>query len=109
MFSFNAEFKSKLYRVRIPLVSQKETKSTTDAVPEPVAEDRKHLIEAAIVRIMKTRKTMQHNNLVAEVSRLLSTRFAPSLTLIKRRIESLIEREYLERSQTDRYVLVIIF
>ena len=40
---------------------RKETRSRVD-------EDRKHEIEAAIVRIMKARKRMQHNNLVAEVN-----------------------------------------
>ena len=40
---------------------RKETRSKVD-------EDRKHEIEAAIVRIMKARKRMQHNILVAEAS-----------------------------------------
>lgn len=34
---------------------------------QKVDDDRKHEIEAAIVRIMKSRKRMQHNVLVAEV------------------------------------------
>lgn len=40
---------------------RKETRQKVD-------DDRKHEIEAAIVRIMKSRKKMQHNVLVAEVS-----------------------------------------
>lgn len=39
---------------------RKETRQKVD-------DDRKHEIEAAIVRIMKSRKKMQHNVLVAEV------------------------------------------
>lgn len=61
-------------------------------------------MEAAIVRIMKTRKTLDNNNLVAEVTKQLSSRFRPTPQLIKKRIESLIEREYLERTEGDRYV-----
>ena len=37
-----------------------------------VDEDRRHEIEAAIVRIMKSRKEMQHNLLVAEVNLLFA-------------------------------------
>merc|ERR1711920_466495 len=73
-------------------------------VPATVEEDRKHLVEAVIVRIMKSRKTLEHNQLVMEVTRHLTSRFQPSPTLIKQRIEKLIEREYLERSQQDRRV-----
>merc|ERR1739848_362098 len=73
-------------------------------LPATVEEDRKHLVEAVIVRVMKSRKTLEHNQLVMEGTRHLSSRFLPSPTLIKQRIEKLIEREYLERSQHDRRV-----
>merc|ERR1712232_40532 len=127
-FTFNADYTSKLKRVKIPLVSMKETSVSSGtgagggpggkassgnannlsgtSIPAPVEEDRRHLVEAAIVRIMKARKALHHNDLIAEVTKQLSVRFVPSPQFIKKRIESLIEREYLERAQDDRRVYV---
>ena len=125
-FTFNADFTSKMRRVRVPLVSMKETATsgsagasgaagavagadgaaTADgsggAIPANVEEERRHQVEAAIVRIMKARKMLHHNDLIAEVTKQLSVRFVPSPQFIKKRIEGLIEREYLEREENDR-------
>ena len=75
-----------------------------DEIPQSVQEGRRHLIEAAIVRVMKIRKRVQHSNLIAEVAKQLSNRFQPSPQAIKKRIESLIEREYMEREKEERRV-----
>ena len=105
VFELNKDFKSKLFRVRIPLVTISRGPSAgKHSIPLAVDEDRRHAIEAAIVRVMKTRKTLDHNTLVAEVSRQLSQRFTPTPQTIKKRVEGLIEREYLERQQDDRRV-----
>jgi cullin 3 len=128
-FTFNNDYTSKLKRVRIPLVKETSmTRGDTNAdgtattaalaaaasataanphngsVPVAVEEDRRHLVEASIVRIMKARKALNHNDLIAEVTRQLSVRFTPSPQFIKKRIESLIEREYLERSSNEHRV-----
>lgn len=122
VFQVNSGFECKLFRVKVPLVLGRTgqegglfKQDTADAsgvtasgtgpdVPASVEEDRKHLVEAVIVRVMKSRKTLEHNQLVMEVTRLLTARFQPAPTLIKQRVEKLIEREYLERSQTDRRI-----
>ncbi|KAF2077580.1 hypothetical protein CYY_001121 [Polysphondylium violaceum] len=104
VFNFNTKFKSKLYRVKVMAVVQKETPVEAQETREKVEEDRKHQIEASIVRIMKARKTMDHSNLVSEVLKQLQSRFVPNPIIVKKRIESLIEREYLERSKQDRKI-----
>lgn len=56
-----------------------------------IDEERKHQIEACIVRIMKDRKTMRHNDLVSEVAHQLAKRFVAAVPMIKKRIEGLID------------------
>ena len=48
-------------------------------------------MKACIVRVMKARKRMTHNELVNEVTPLLAQRFNPNPLDIKKRIEGLIE------------------
>eukprot|EP00457_Paulinella_chromatophora_P002608 gb/GEZN01002613.1/.p1 GENE.gb/GEZN01002613.1/~~gb/GEZN01002613.1/.p1 ORF type:complete len:731 (-),score=119.65 gb/GEZN01002613.1/:115-2307(-) len=105
-FTFNLQYTSKLRRVKIPLLTAKPPvepeKQEDSEVPESVMELRKHRVEAAIVRIMKARKTLEHNNLVGEVLRQLQPRFAVEPAFIKKRIEGLIEREYIKRDEENR-------
>ncbi len=56
-------------------------------------------IDAAIVRIMKTRKTLSHKLLVSEL--MVQLKFPVRGADLKKRIESLIDREYLERDSSD--------
>lgn len=55
------------------------------------------LPQACIVRIMKSSKRMKHSELLQEVVKQLAPRFAPTPADIKKRIEALIERDYLDR------------
>ncbi|WWC64830.1 uncharacterized protein I303_107444 [Kwoniella dejecticola CBS 10117] len=98
-FEFNENFTSPMARIKIMQVASKvENTKEREETQEMVDEERKHQIEACIVRIMKDRKTMSHNDLISEVAHQLSSRFSPSMSLIKKRIEGLIDREYLERT-----------
>ncbi|CAL5325072.1 hypothetical protein CsSME_00004254 [Camellia sinensis var. sinensis] len=102
-FFFNDKFTSKLFKVKIgTVVAQKESEPEKQETRQRVEEDRKPQIEAAIVRIMKSRRVLDHNNIVAEVTKQLQSRFLPNPVVIKKRIESLIEREFLERDKVDR-------
>ncbi|XP_070538855.1 cullin-3-like [Ptychodera flava] len=108
-FTVNDHFTSKLHRVKIQTVAAKgESEPERKETRSRVDEDRKHEIEAAIVRIMKSRKKRSHNLLVAEVTEQLKSRFLPSPVVIKKRIENLIEREYLARTPEDRKVYTYV-
>ncbi|CAH2066414.1 unnamed protein product [Thlaspi arvense] len=102
-FVVNEKFTGKFYKVKIgTVVAQKETEPEKQETRHRVEEDRKPQIEAAIVRIMKARRVLDHNNIIAEVTKQLQSRFLANPTEIKKRIESLIERDFLERNSTDR-------
>lgn len=61
--------------------------------------DRLYAIDAAVVRIMKGRKQLSHPLLISEL--LAQLRFPAKPSDLKKRIESLIERDYLSRDKDD--------
>ncbi|OAA53398.1 Cullin [Cordyceps fumosorosea ARSEF 2679] len=96
-FTFNAAFSDPKYRVKINQIQLRETKEENKATNERIAQDRRFETQAAIVRIMKSRKTMGHAELVAEVINLTKKRGSVEPASIKKEIESLIEKDYIER------------
>jgi len=102
-FKVNDQFSSKLRKVRIPAHSAKvETESERTVTREKVEEDRRNTIEAAIVRIMKARKTMSLQELTAEVIDQLKSRFIPEPSVIRKRVDALVERLFLQ-TKDQRY------
>lgn len=102
-FQFNTNFTCPLAKIKIAqIVARVETPTEKKETDRRVLEERMHLTDAAIVRIMKNRKSATHSELITETVRMISTRFRPSLADIKKRIESLIDREYLERLPDNR-------
>ena len=61
-------------------------------------------MDAAIVRIMKGRKQMKISDLRLEVITIMQI-FKPDDNLIRNRLESLIQREFLERDSGDNDLL----
>uniref|UniRef100_A0A2K6EUC0 Cullin 2 n=1 Tax=Propithecus coquereli TaxID=379532 RepID=A0A2K6EUC0_PROCO len=82
--------------------------SPCSLIQSAVDEDRKMYLQAAIVRIMKARKVLRHNALIQEVISQSRARFNPSISMIKKCIEVLIDKQYIERSQAsaDEYSYV---
>ncbi|XP_042443720.1 cullin-1-like isoform X2 [Zingiber officinale] len=92
VFEFNNKFNDKMRRIKIPLPPVDEKKK----VIEDVDKDRRYAIDASIVRIMKSRKVLGHQQLVMECVEQLGRMFKPDFKAIKKRIEDLITRDYLE-------------
>lgn len=133
VFVFNEGFTSDKFRVRLNQVQPKEVQEESQQINEGVAQDRQYQIDAAVVRIMKARKTLvsgaswvaatvtsggvgrsmhtkgplrerpqSHKLLISELIDQL--RFTVQPADLKKRIESLIEREFLERDTNDKTV-----
>ncbi|XLR51939.1 hypothetical protein S83_002611 [Arachis hypogaea] len=96
-FEFNSKFTDKMRRIKIPLPPVDEKKK----VIEDVDKDRRYAIDASIVRIMKSRKVLGYQQLVMECVEQLGRMFKPDVKAIKKRIEDLISRDYLERDKEN--------
>ncbi|KAF6171670.1 hypothetical protein GIB67_042185 [Kingdonia uniflora] len=100
--NINGKFDSKTielivttYQVPLPPLDEKKK------VIEDVDKDRRYAIDASIVRIMKSRKVLGHQQLVMECVEQLGRMFKPDFKAIKKRIEDLITRDYLERDKEN--------
>lgn len=51
---------------------------------------------------MKARKKMEHNDLISEVLKIISSIFHPTPLMIKQKVEGLIEKDYMTRDPDDR-------
>ena len=62
--------------------------------------------QAVIVRIMKGRKKLKHVHLVEEVINQVRNRFPPKISDIKKNIDALMEKDYIERLDNDELAYI---
>ena len=86
-FTVDTQFWHEKYRVKINQVQLKETKEENKETHERVAADRNFECQAAIVRVMKSRKTIGHSELIAEVITATKSRGVLAVADIKRNID----------------------
>eukprot|EP01101_Sappina_pedata_P002151 TRINITY_DN12410_c0_g1_i1.p1 TRINITY_DN12410_c0_g1~~TRINITY_DN12410_c0_g1_i1.p1 ORF type:complete len:768 (+),score=286.72 TRINITY_DN12410_c0_g1_i1:26-2305(+) len=104
VFVLNKGFKSKRMKVNINVRIEQEQQVEVDETQVHLEEHRKLQIQAAIVRVMKARKQLDHANLMGEIVSQLQSLFKPKIVTIKKCIDVLIEKEYLERVEGHKDV-----
>ncbi|KAI4369570.1 hypothetical protein MLD38_017995 [Melastoma candidum] len=100
-FEFNSKFTDKMASIKIPPPPVAKSKKATEGVNK----DCRWTIDASIVRIMKSQKVMAQKELVKECVKELGHMFKPELKMIKKRIEGLMARYFLERDSQDPELL----
>lgn len=101
VFRFNADFDDPHAKVHINSIQAKVSPEESQRTNASIEDDRKHYLDAAIVRVMKARKELTYEQLKAATIDAVKGHFVPQVDTIKKRIDSLVETEYLERSSTD--------
>lgn len=120
VFTVNLNFSHPKYRIKINQIQAKETKQENQQTHERVAADRNYETQAAIVRIMKSKKKITHAELVSEVITATKNRGVLDPADIKKNIEKyvgllplelngadihrLIDKDYMERDDEGRNV-----
>jgi hypothetical protein len=108
-FRLNRSFTSKLLRISIPTLDLIKNVSRNLATQNEITKSHINMTDAAIVRIMKAHQQMNHNDLIIAVIEQLHCRFKVMSREVKKRIEYLIEQEYIQRDENDRskYLYVV--
>ena len=89
-FTFNTNFQDPKLRIKINQIQLKETKEENKETHQRVAADRHYETQAAIVRIMKSRKTIRHVELISEVIKATKSRGVLDPADIKKNIEKYV-------------------
>ena len=102
-YYLNEKFSNDGKRIKIvnPLKNEEIVKK------EKIEDDRSMAIDGTIIRIMKSKQKLEHNELIKMVLESLD-RFKVKIRTIKKRIDSLINKEMISRDKDDPNIYVYL-
>lgn len=107
-YKLNVAFTSKKTRVSAVPSSPVESPKVAKAPTREVEEDRKMSLQAAIVRVLKTRRDILQSQLLIDVTEMLRNQFVPTSTALKQNVEILITKEYVHRDEHNDQRLLYV-
>ena len=96
----NSGFTHKRTKIKLQGLLQTDSPAEVENVRRNVEEDRKVYVQALIVRIMKSKKELSQNLLIEEIIEQGKVYFVPSISLIKKTIDILVEKQFISRSES---------
>lgn len=96
-WQLNEAFTHGLYRIVVNSIQATETVEESTATTEKVFEDRIWQIDAALVRIMKSKKRASMQQIV--VALFEAVQYPVEIADLKKRLESLLDRDYISREE----------
>jgi len=88
-------------RISYPPGSTRMIRKQSEQLQDRTKQERIIKIELALVRVMKARNVCTQNELISEASLQLMKYFRPDPRIVKKRIETLMERGFMRRDEED--------
>lgn len=105
MFESNRAFAHRMTKIRVAQVQLRAAEESQQQAQSTIAQ-RAHTVDAGIARIMKARKRIAHWDLVTQTLELTKLPLDPAD--IKKRIESLIDKHFMQRDPDDPSTYIFI-
>ncbi|KAL3231095.1 Uncharacterized protein RNJ44_00734 [Nakaseomyces bracarensis] len=107
VFSINDEFTAPVLKVKLQMITGVVTAGKPERTKfmDTVDRERMEVINAAIVRVMKRERRLAIGELQEAIAVEVATRFTLTIAAFKNSIETLIEKDYIQRDVDDQDTL----
>jgi len=97
----NPDFASKIRKIKLPSAITARSAASETVSDTQIDASRAQVIDAAVVRIMKSRKELRLHEIQSMCVQQLQRVFVPQPRAIKQRIEHLIQTDYIKRDERE--------